>query len=142
LGNQKSLGVHCILELHGCPAELLDDLVFIQRAIEQGSQAAHSSLLHIASHKFSPQGVTAVGLLAESHLSIHTWPERGYAAVDIFTCGGHTQPERACDVLVQLFQPRSYNLMVLSRGWAGEPPRLERTKADSVEEPLLCQAHA
>jgi len=135
LGQEKPLGVHCILELFGCPSELLDDLNFIERAIEEGSKAARSSLIHITSHKFSPQGVTAVGLLAESHLSVHTWPERNYAAVDIFTCGERTQPEHACELLVQLFQPKQYSLLVLSRGWQGESPRIEKHR---VEEAELC----
>jgi S-adenosylmethionine decarboxylase len=53
----------------------------------------------LITHRFDPQGVTGLALLAESHISIHTWPESGYAAVDVFTCGDHTMPERACQVL-------------------------------------------
>lgn len=109
-------GVHCILELRGCPFELLDDEKFIRETLSQAAQKAHSELLTLTSHKFDPQGVTALGLLAESHISIHTWPEAGYAAVDCFTCGPNCVPQRACDHLTHKLQADDHTCLVIPRG--------------------------
>ena len=77
-----------------------------------------STLLQLVSHQFEPQGVTALALLAESHMSIHTWPENGYAAIDVFTCGRTATPEAACAFLVEQFGAARHRLKVLSRGAA------------------------
>jgi S-adenosylmethionine decarboxylase len=69
----------------------------------------------LISHRFEPQGVTGLALLAESHISIHTWPESGYAAVDVFTCGDHTMPERACEVLWQELNASKHKLSSFRR---------------------------
>jgi S-adenosylmethionine decarboxylase len=112
----QTTGKHCILELFECPFELLDDEQFICRAINKAAEASGSTLLTLSSHKFSPQGVTALGLLAESHISIHTWPESGYAAVDVFTCGTHCNPIEACRLLVKRLQSGRHTRSVLQRG--------------------------
>ena len=93
------VGKHCILELYDCDSSKLDDEDFLRAAITQAAERAGATLLNLITHQFEPQGVTGLALLAESHISIHTWPESGYAAVDVFTCGDHTMPERACAVL-------------------------------------------
>ena len=116
-------GIHCIFELYGCPYELLDDEDFVRASVEQASEKALSTLLSLNSHKFSPQGVTAVGLLAESHLAIHTWPEMNYAAVDIFTCGEFADPRKACDFLVGRFKAERHSIIVLERGLDPAGPR-------------------
>ena len=110
------VGTHCILELHGCSPDLLNDVLFVRDAVEQASKQSLSTLLNLTSHQFHPQGVTAVGLLAESHLSIHTWPECGYAGIDIFTCGEAAKPQQACDYLVKRFGARRHSLRILPRG--------------------------
>ena len=93
------VGKHCILELYDCNHAKLDDEAFLRDTITTAAKSAGATLLNLITHRFEPQGVTGLALLAESHISIHTWPENGYAAVDVFTCGDHTMPERACDVL-------------------------------------------
>ena len=119
------IGKHCILELYGCSAARLDDEPFLRSAITQAVQLAGATLLQLISHRFAPQGVTGLALLAESHLSIHTWPESGYAAVDVFTCGDHTMPERACQELVEALQADHYSLRSF----------LRETPADLTESP-------
>lgn len=109
-------GTHCILELYGCPADRLGDPVLVERAIQEAAREARSLLLKYAAETFDSKGVTAVGLLAESHISIHTWPEHGYAAADVFTCGARCEPERACEVLIRAFTPSYYHLRRLPRG--------------------------
>ena len=93
------VGKHCILELYDCNHSKLDDETFLRHTITTAAQRAGATLLNLITHRFEPQGVTGLALLAESHISIHTWPENGYAAVDVFTCGDHTMPEKACEVL-------------------------------------------
>ncbi len=112
---QVGIGRHCILELYDCPSYLLDNQSLIQQALREAAEIAKSTLLGELSHKFDPQGVTALVLLAESHISIHTWPESGYAAVDVFTCGAHTLPEAACDYIAKTLQSGRYELQTLSR---------------------------
>lgn len=111
-----SIGTHCILELYDCPRELLDDHDFVRSALRAAAEHGFATLLDEVSHKFHPQGVTALALIAESHLAIHTWPEYGYAAVDVFTCGHRAKAERACAYLLRAFRARRHSLTRLSRG--------------------------
>lgn len=84
---------HILFTLKGCAPDDLDDEGLIRDVLYQTAIKCNSTLIALHSHKFSPQGVTAIALLAESHISIHTWPENGTAVCDIFTCGDHTTPE-------------------------------------------------
>ena len=99
------VGKHCILELYDCDPARLDDEAFLRTTITTAAKRAGATLLNLITHRFEPQGVTGLALLAESHISIHTWPESGYAAVDVFTCGDHTMPEQACAVLSRNCRP-------------------------------------
>jgi len=78
---------HILFTLYECDVELLDDRMYIENMMYEAANASHATFLNTVSHKFEPQGVTAVTLLAESHISIHTWPEERMAVCDIFTCG-------------------------------------------------------
>jgi len=109
-------GTHCILELYNCPSDQLNNAEAIARTLRTAAEIAGSKVLNQALHQFTPQGVTALVLLAESHISIHTWPEIGYAAVDVFTCGEKTQPQKACQFLIERLQARDYSLQVIPRG--------------------------
>jgi S-adenosylmethionine decarboxylase len=117
-GNIEPVGTHCILELYGCNHALLDDADYIQQSLRNAATTAGATFLKETCHRFDPQGVTALALLAESHISIHTWPESGYAAVDVFTCGDHTMPESACHHLIRAFESTQYSLNSLKR----QPP--------------------
>ncbi|MBF2067468.1 MAG: adenosylmethionine decarboxylase [Calothrix sp. C42_A2020_038] len=110
------VGVHCILELYNCPMDLLNDIEFIKQTLEEAAKTARSTLLHRIAHQFHPQGVTALALLAESHISIHTWPENGYLAADVFTCGEHAKPVEACQYIARAFKSGKHLLMKLPRG--------------------------
>ena len=83
------LGRHLVVEMYDCDIKVLDSINLIRQALLEAARAANSTVLGDYFHKFYPQGVTGVVVVAESHLSIHTWPEYGFAAVDIFTCGEH-----------------------------------------------------
>lgn len=86
---------HILFTVKGCKFEDLNDEEFILNMLNEASKYANSTLIYSHSHKFSPYGVTAFSLLAESHISIHTWPEKGMAVCDVFTCGNHTTPKNA-----------------------------------------------
>lgn len=97
-------GSHLIVDLYG--ARRLDELEFIESTLRKCVQVAGATLLHIHLHPFEPNGgVSGVAVLAESHISIHSWPERGYAAMDIFMCG-KARPERCIEVLLSAFSPQ------------------------------------
>jgi S-adenosylmethionine decarboxylase len=90
---------HILFTLKDCNQWCLDDELTIRSVIKNASDVAESTMLALNSHKFQPQGVTCVAMLAESHISIHTWPELGMAVCDVFTCGDHTKPEKAVEYM-------------------------------------------
>ena len=92
----KALGTHIVCELSGCDSEALTDVDAVHTMMIQAARAARATIMESAFHRFEPQGVSGTVILAESHLSIHTWPEKGYAAMDFYTCGDHTDPWLAC----------------------------------------------
>lgn len=113
---RNTLGKHIILEMYGCPFELLDNHDLIIETFERAVKEAKMTLLGFESHKFEPQGVTAVALLSESHMSIHTYPELGYAAADVFTCGDEGSPDKAMEILVDVFKPEKKSILYVPRG--------------------------
>ncbi len=108
-------GTHCILELYECDEIKLNDEAFLRYTIGLAVKLAGATLLNLITHQFEPQGVTGLALLAESHISIHTWPECGYAAVDVFTCGDHTMPEKACEVISSELSAKHFSFKSLQR---------------------------
>jgi S-adenosylmethionine decarboxylase len=94
-----SNGRHLILDLYDCDPDILDDYEELQRLLEASLVMAKANVLRIIGEKFKPQGVTLLALLSESHASIHTWPEIGYAAIDLYTCGDVTETHRAAEFL-------------------------------------------
>ena len=108
-------GKHLLLELYKCDYEKLNDESFLRCALNRAAKLAKATVLDLMSNKFEPQGVTAIALLAESHISIHTWPESNYSAVDIFTCGHNMQPDISCKYLIQALMAEEHLLRVINR---------------------------
>jgi S-adenosylmethionine decarboxylase len=94
-----SNGRHLILDLYDCNPEILDDYDQLEGYLKEALALAGANILRIFGEKFDPQGVTLLALLSESHASIHTWPELGYAAVDLYTCGDTTNTHKAAELL-------------------------------------------
>jgi len=110
-------GIHLIVDLWG--AERLDDLAHVEAALRDAVTAAKATLLHIHLHHFTPNhGISGVAVLAESHISIHTWPENGYAALDIFMCGD-AEPQATIEVLREAFKPERLAVEEILRGRVG-----------------------
>lgn len=106
---------HCVAELYRADAEKLNDESFIREALIDAAELAGATLIDVRTHAFVPQGVTGFALLAESHISIHTWPEFGFAAIDAFTCGETTNPETACNFLAAVFDAKGHSVSVIDR---------------------------
>jgi S-adenosylmethionine decarboxylase len=103
------MGKHFLLNLHGCSFDLLNNEHFLIDLIESAAIASGATIVQTIFKKFEPQGFTGICLLSESHISIHTFPETGSAAVDIFTCG-ICDPRVGCDLLVAKLKPETYSL--------------------------------
>ncbi|WP_201799812.1 adenosylmethionine decarboxylase [Andreprevotia sp. IGB-42] len=111
-----AIGRHLLLDVHGVAAALLTDAAVLEHMLRAAAQTAGATALFAHFHAFGVgQGVTGVLLLMESHISIHTWPEHGYAALDIFMCG-HAQPQRAVDALLAALAPQTHTLRDVARG--------------------------
>jgi S-adenosylmethionine decarboxylase len=119
------VGKHALFELNGGNPNLLNDEEFVKSALTEAAKASGATLLSLVSHKFSPQGVTAVALLSESHISLHSWPEYGFASIDCYTCGSHTDPEAACKSLKDAFEATYSSIRLLQR----EGPKLSELVA-------------
>ena len=118
---------HLLLELYRCDYEKLNDESFLRCILNRSSRLANATVLNLISNKFEPQGVTAIALLAESHISIHTWPESNYSAVDIFTCGQNMLPELASEYLINALNAKEHSLRVIERNPPSEVAKQVRT---------------
>ncbi len=113
----QALGRHVILELHDCDRKRLSNCEFLRETLLEACRRAGATILGNSFHVFSPyDGVSGVIIIAESHLSIHTWPEYCYAAVDIFACGESLHPERAVEFMVQELKSGNHSVTELKRG--------------------------
>ena len=108
---------HVLFTLKGCPFDLLDDEAHIRNILVTAARVSKSALLDVSSHKFQPHGVTAIALLAESHISIHTWPENGDAVCDVFTCGDETSPRTAAVYMHEAMDATDIVMEVMHRRW-------------------------
>jgi len=112
----NALGRHLLLELKGCDPEILNDLEFLKSSLSETAVQIGATVIGDSFHRFSPQGVSGVVIISESHLFIHTWPEYGYAAVDVFTCGETVDPTLAVKPLVKKLGSKSSSVLELKRG--------------------------
>ncbi|MCE5222642.1 adenosylmethionine decarboxylase [bacterium] len=111
-----TLGKHYIIELSKCNAEVLNNLSKVKDVLSQAAIRANAEIKELAFHHFYPQGVSGVVVIAESHISVHTWPENGYAALDIYTCGEKADPKVAYEYIKEQFQAQFLHCTELDRG--------------------------
>ena len=110
-----TLGRHLIAEFYGCDPKVSDDLVRLRRLMLAATRKVGATVIGEVFHHFAPQGVTGSVVIAESHLSVHTWPESGYVSVDVFTCGG-LDPRPAFDYLAEKLCASEYRVLEILRG--------------------------
>ncbi len=129
----KALAKHFIAELYDCDREILNDVSAVEQALLKGAEAAKATIVGHSFHHFSPHGVSGVVIIAESHISIHTWPEYGYAAVDIFTCGDLTDNDTAISIIRNALCAGRVMAMEMKRGFPDLPDELIRHKPEDAE---------
>tara|TARA_Y100000588_G_C13762580_1_gene714666 strand:- start:18 stop:395 length:378 start_codon:yes stop_codon:yes gene_type:complete len=122
----QALGKHILVDLYECPSELLNDVEHIEASMQKAARRAGATILNSNFHRFSPHGVTGVLTIQESHLAIHTWPEYGYAAVDLFTCGQTINPWRAYEVLKEELHAERATAVEMHRGQSDMLPARRR----------------
>ncbi len=111
-----TMGRHIIADLSGCNSQLISSVDFVKKTLEEAVVKAKATIISSRFHQFTPIGVSGIILLSESHCSIHTWPEEGYAAIDIYTCGEHVFPQVACDHIAEQLEAIEVHFSSLERG--------------------------
>ena len=104
------------MDLRDCNIEAIKDLEFVKDSLVLAAKEASATIVDVSFHEFNPFGISGMVVIAESHLSIHTWPEYGYAAVDIFTCGDLIKPETAASYLIERFGSQNPSVVEMKRG--------------------------
>jgi S-adenosylmethionine decarboxylase len=128
----KALGIHLLIEFTYCNRQKIDNLDYLDKVMSQAAEAAGATVLKTAFQDFNPQGVSGVVVIAESHLTIHSWPEYGYAAVDIFTCGTKVDPWKAAEFLKHELEAGDMQVRYFQRGLP---------TGDEVPEPNFTMMH-
>lgn len=113
----KALGRHLLVECYDCDADSLCGLEFIEDAMLEAARRIGCTIISHKFHQFNPYGVSGAVVIAESHLTIHTWPEYGYAAVDFYTCGDHVDPHAGVKYLTQALRSATVNVTEIARGF-------------------------
>ena len=127
------LGVQLLAEIWECDEEKLNNVKTVEEIMVNAAKKANADIREVVFHRFEPQGVSGVVVISESHLTIHTWPELNYAAVDIFTCGEHVDPWVALESLTQELNAEDCNVMEISRGMKNLK-RLRKQRHQTSEE--------
>ena len=117
----ESLGRHLLVEFYGCDINLLNKASVVKEYMEEAARSARATIVDSFIHQFSPYGVSGVVVIAESHLTIHTWPEYGYAAVDLFTCGEDVDPWKCYEYLNDALKAKHSTTIELKRGTLNTP---------------------
>ena len=112
----NALGRHLLVEFYNCDSSIMDDVKAIEKYMNEAAKKANATVVQSTFHKFSPQGVSGVVVIAESHLAIHTWPEYSYASVDLFTCGDTVDPWIAFEYLKDVFKANKHETQEIIRG--------------------------
>lgn len=112
----KALGKHLLIELYGCDAKLLSDTRAIEKILVDGTKHCGATIIDVIFHSFNPYGVSGVIVIAESHLAIHTWPEYGFASLDIYTCGETINPWDAYHFIAKKIKATNMSAIEMRRG--------------------------
>jgi S-adenosylmethionine decarboxylase len=112
----KILGRHLIVEYTGCDRSTLDNMALIEEYLKEAARRSGATIVRSVMHRYNPQGISGMIVIAESHLSIHTWPEYGYAAVDFFTCGNSVDPYKAHHYMQKKLKAKMADVRDLNRG--------------------------
>ncbi len=131
----KILGRHVIAELSNCDSKILDNLELLEECVNEAVRLSGATIVRSVFHRYSPQGVSGVVVIAESHLSLHTWPEYSYAAVDFFACGQSVDPYKAFDYIVHKLGSRSTQVSEIKRGLPSQADEIIDHKPARLDPP-------
>jgi len=134
LTNNQALGKHILMEAYDCEYDVLDDLRGIHSAMIEAAERTGATVVDVAFRTFEPYGVSGVVLISESHLAIHTWPEFGYAAIDLFTCGDKADPWKAFEYLSNYFKPKKITILAIRLGSLVTTDNKNYVSIDSIRE--------
>ena len=126
------LGNHLLVELYECNSKKLNDLGKLEMVLEEAVRISGATALKASFHQFAPQGVSGVIIIAESHFTIHTWPEYGYAALDIFTCGQSVDSQKALDYIEKELNVKTVSVTEMRRGNIRFPMKIDRKVSPKV----------
>lgn len=112
----QALGKHVLAEFYKCDSAIINDVALVEKSMIEAAKRAKATVISSSFHHFSPFGVSGTVVIAESHLAIHTWPEYGYASIDIYTCGETIEPWVAFKYLVKKFKAKETSMMEMKRG--------------------------
>jgi S-adenosylmethionine decarboxylase len=112
----KTIGFHYIIEASGCDKEILTNLEKLKEILINSAKISKMDIKSVYFFRFNPEGVSGFVVVAESHISIHTWPEEGYAAIDVYTCGTKAEPEKAVDFILKEIKAKEAHITELKRG--------------------------
>lgn len=132
----KRLGTHLIAEFYGCNARKISKVSYVKEAMEEAALKSNATIIQSTFHQFNPYGVSGVVIIAESHLSIHSWPEYGYASIDVYTCGDHVDPWITLRYLEKAFEASDIEITELPRG---RESKINIKKIENYEDYLLNQ---
>lgn len=127
------MGYHLLVELFECNKSTLNDVDKVKEILVEAAERSLATILKTAFHRFNPHGVSGVVVIAESHLSIHTWPEYGYAAADIFTCGNSLKPNLAMECMISCFEAKEYKIIKVRRGVLNECRELKHKQDNGTQ---------
>ena len=114
--NLGYLGKHILVEYYNCNINKINDKEFIEKIMKEAAEKSKATIVESVFHLFNPFGISGAVIISESHLSIHTWPEFGFAAVDLFTCGDEVDPWPAFEHLKDMLESQKYEYKVVARG--------------------------
>lgn len=120
-------------ELSGCRTDVLNDLPRLEIILKEAARRSGAVVVDTVFHRYNPQGISGIVVIAESHLSLHTWPEYGYAAVDCFTCGETVDPYKAIEYLKEQLSCKSISIRELSRGIPSDTDSILAHKTTSIQ---------
>ena len=126
------LGNHLLVELYECDSDKLNDLKKVERVLREAVRISGATALKASFHQFEPQGVSGVIIIAESHFTIHTWPEYGYAALDIFTCGESIDSQKALDYIEKELSVKTLSVTEIKRGNIHFPLKISKKISSKV----------
>ena len=129
----SALGRHVLIEFYGCPKNIIEDNKLIEKLMNEAADYSGATIVESCFHHFNPYGVSGAVIIAESHLTIHTWPEYGFASVDVYTCGDSVSPWKAADYLAEKLQSKKTESFEVPRGMADKIKGFAAEKIDRVQ---------